>query len=137
MADINYFLKPLSWKVLTSGGALLGKVLPLKGSTIKIERQAARSSKIRIVALEGDTPPRVLLKDFKFQKQKGRLELTPPKTGYVLIIEEAKANGRPRLKARAEPIQALKVPAAPLRKLPQEDMTGTWGAEANPGGGRN
>ena len=130
MADINYFLKPLSWKVLTNGGALLGKILPLKGSTIKIERQGAKSPKIRIVALDGA----VLLKDFKFEKLKGRLELTPPKAGYVLIIEEVKANGKPRLKARAEPIQATRA-TVPVRKLPKEDMTGTWGAEANPGGG--
>ncbi|MEA2564627.1 MAG: hypothetical protein QOH06_6131 [Acidobacteriota bacterium] len=135
MADINYFLKPLSWKVLANGGALLGKILPLKGSMIKIERQAAGSPKIRIVALDGAASPRVLLKDFKFQKLKGRLELTPPKADYVLIIEEDKTNGQLRVKARAEPIQPTRA-AGPVRKLPKEDMTGTWGAEANPGGGK-
>lgn len=142
MAGINYFLKPLSWKVLTDGGALLGKILPAQGSTIKIERQVAGSSKVRMVALNGAKSSRVLLKELTFHKGRGRLELKKP--DYVLVIEEAELNGKPGLRAKAEPKQALKAPGsiravkAPgsIRKLPQEDMTGTWGAEANPGGGK-
>ena len=135
MADINYFIKPPSWEVLTDAGALLGNILPAKGSRIRIERQGARSSKVRMMALDGATPPRVLLKDFTFNKGKGRLELAKP--DFLLVIEEAKHNGRPGLIAKAEAKPAVKKVPGPIRKLPQEDMTGTWGAEANPtGGGR-
>src|SRR5215210_5010308 len=125
MTDINYFLKPPSWRVLRDGGPLLAKILPAKGSTIKIERHAAGSPKIRVVA-----GTKVLLKDFKFQK--GRLEHTTLDPSFVLIIEEVKSKGKAGLTARVEQNRTVK---APVKKLPKEDITGTWGAEANPGGG--
>lgn len=131
MADINYFLKPASWKVLTGGGPLLSKFLPAKGSTIRIERHAARSTKIRVVGIDGRGTTRVLLEDFKFQKEKGRLELK--KLDFVVVIEDAKANGRNRVRAKVERGAALQGQAS--TPLPGQDITGTWGAEANPGGG--
>lgn len=124
MADINYFLK--SWRVTNDGGQLLGPMLPKKGSAVKIELQSNGLSKTyRLVATSG---AKKVLKDLKFQK--GRLELAKP--NYVLIIEEAKSNGKPGLRARAQQGRTVK---APLKPLPQEDMTGSWGAEANPGSG--
>ena len=128
MAEIDYYLKQAGWVVTNNGGPLLGPILPKKGTIIKIEREG---KVCHLVALEPGGK-RVYLKGFRFQG--GRLEHVKLDPNYMLIIEEAKSNGKPRLKARIEP-RGTKKAAETVKPLPKRDMTGTWGAEGCPGGG--
>jgi len=128
MADINYFLKPESWKV-TAGSGQLTKYLPAKGSTVKFEAEQNGSSKTFRIAPAGRSriKPR---EGFKYLK--GRLELPLNDANCVLVIEqEDRADGIARLKGRVE----ARAKGKGIKQKPGLDMTGTWGAETNPGSG--
>jgi hypothetical protein len=126
MADLNYFLQ--SWKV-TDGSGQLTKHLPAKGSTVKIEPQQNGSSKAFRIAPAGRSriKPR---EGFKYLN--GRLELPLKDTNCVLIIEqEDRADGVARLKGRVE----SRAKGKGIKQKPGLEVTGTWGAETNPGSG--
>ncbi|HVG06698.1 MAG TPA: hypothetical protein VNM67_03270 [Thermoanaerobaculia bacterium] len=126
MADLSYFLK--NWTV-TDGSGQLTKYLPAKGSTVKIEAQQNGSSKTFRIAPAGRSriKPR---EGFKYLK--GRLELSMKDANCVLVIEqEDRADGIPRLKASIEP----RAKGKGIKHMPGTEMSGTWGAETNPPGG--
>jgi hypothetical protein len=126
MAEKSYFLKPESWTVIDGTGALT-QFLPAKGSLRIVETQNGAKTTFRIVPVGRSR--------FKaregFTFLQGRLEQTIKGTDGVLIIDQGESSdGKDRLMARVE-----RRPKRGVKKLSAQDVSGTWGAETNPGGG--
>jgi hypothetical protein len=130
MADIKYFLEPKSWKVTAGSGPCI-EYLPDKGS-IRIEAQPNGSSPTYRIVPAGrlKVKPKAC-EGFKYLK--GRLE-RPTHDSCVLVIEQGDTrDGIARLTGRVEPRPGRKG----IKRKPELEMTGTWGAETPPppGGG--
>ncbi|HWM91580.1 MAG TPA: hypothetical protein VN493_12510 [Thermoanaerobaculia bacterium] len=130
MAGITHFLRPEGWKITRVDG-LAAKILPAKGSTIMIGLQDGALCQVYRLALVDQSKAIRVLDGFWFQNNRLELPIRLSGREYLLTVE---ANGNDQLKGGLELRSPAKAAAA-LRSRPEPTgQSGTWGAEANPGG---
>jgi hypothetical protein len=125
MPKTNHFLEPGGWKI-TRMDEVCASIFPKEGSTILIGRAKTKAGTYRLAWMDGTECLHIL--DGLEMKGK-RLETRLQRSGYeYVIVVESRGGSEILGKVTGKALQGRSKP-------PILNMSGTWGAEANPGGG--